>query len=52
MSDHKQTDQGKQIKIGNTLITVIHSFGEQHLKDLYSDYIAKKIRDRINSHPA
>lgn len=39
----------REVKVGNTVITVTRSFGSRNLMELYSEYVAKKVCAKISN---
>ena len=49
MDREYQQNPARELQIGKTTVCVIRVFGSQSLKELYTDYVAKRITEQIHA---
>ena len=49
MDREYQQNPARELQIGKTTVCVIRAFGSQSLKELYADYVAKRITEQIHA---
>lgn len=49
MDREYQQNPARELQIGKTTVCVIRVFGFQSLKELYTDYVAKRITEQIHA---
>ena len=49
MDREYQQNPARELQIGKTTVCVVRVFGSQSLKELYADYVAKRITEQIHA---
>lgn len=49
MDREYQQNPTRELQIGKTTVCVVRVFGSQSLKELYTDYVAKRVAEQIRA---
>ena len=49
MDREYQQNPVRELQIGKTTVCVVRVFGSQSLKELYADYVAKRVAEQIRA---
>ena len=49
MDREYQQNSARELQIGKTTVCVVRVFGLQSLKELYTDYVAKRVAEQIRA---
>ena len=49
MDREYQQPHERELQIGKTTVCVVRVFGSQSLKELYADYVAKRVAEQIRA---
>ena len=49
MDEEQKQPPARELQIGKTTVCVVRVFGSQSLKELYTDYVAKRVAEQIHA---